>query len=288
MNLAAAKCGRRNTDPRPSRTIPTAAVLGTAMLVALVLAATPAQAQGPDTVFLEELTWTEVRAAIDSGTTTIIVPTAGTEQNGPHMVLGKHKYIVNFAADRIARQLGNTLVAPVVTYVPEGSVDDPSGHMRYAGTITLPNEFFVKLLEYAARSLRVHGFTDIVLIGDSGGNRRGMSEVAEMLNQEWDGTPARVHFVGDYYSANGITEWLVGQGETRESIGSHAGIADTSQLMFVAPEHIRDGARAPSGGFEGSGVSGDPSKASAAYGEQAVRLKVEAAVRQIRALLDAR
>ena len=288
MNLAAAKCDRRNTDPRPNRTIPTAAVLGAAMLVALVLAATPAQAQGTDTVFLEELTWTEVRAAIDSGTTTIIVPTAGTEQNGPHMVLGKHKYIVNFAADRIARQLGNTLVAPVVTYVPEGSVDDPSGHMRYAGTITLPNEFFVKLLEYAARSLRVHGFTDIVLIGDSGGNRRGMSQVAEMLNQEWDGTPARVHFVGDYYSANGITEWLVSQGETRESIGSHAGIADTSQLMFVAPEHIRDGARAPSGGFQGSGVSGDPSKASAAYGEQAVRLKVEAAVRQIRALLDAR
>ena len=79
-------------------------------------------AQTPDTVFLEELTWTEVRAEIDSGTTTVIVPTAGTEQNGPHMVLGKHKYRINTGAERIARALGNTLVAPAMTYVPEGNI----------------------------------------------------------------------------------------------------------------------------------------------------------------------
>ncbi len=286
MNLPAAKCGRRSIDPRPTCTTPTAVGIGAATLVALMLVATPARAQRPDTVFLEDLTWTEVRAAIDGGTTTIIVPTAGTEQNGPHMVLGKHKYIVNWAADRIARELGNALVAPVVTYVPEGSVDEPRGHMSHAGTITLPNEFFVKLLEYAARSLRVHGFTDIVLIGDSGGNQRGMREVAEMLNQEWGGEPARVHFVGDYYSAHGINDWLVSQGVPRESIGSHAGVSDTSQLMFVAPEHVRDGERAPGGGFEDSGVQGDPTLASATYGEQAVRLKVEAALRQIRTLIQ--
>ena len=119
MNLPAAKCGRRSIGPRPTCTTPTAGGVGAAMLVALVLVATPARAQRPDTVFLEDLTWTEVRAAIDSGTTTIIVPTAGTEQNGPHMVLGKHKYIVTWAADRIARELGNALVAPVVPREPD-------------------------------------------------------------------------------------------------------------------------------------------------------------------------
>ena len=92
-------------------------------------------AQTPDTVFLEDLTWTEVRHAIDSGVTTVIVPTAGTEQNGPHMVLGKHKYRMNAGAERIARELGNTLVAPIMTYVPEGEIDPPEGHMRFAGTI---------------------------------------------------------------------------------------------------------------------------------------------------------
>ena len=143
-------------------------------------------------MFLEELTWTEVRDAIQDGATTAIIPTAGTEQNGPHMVLGKHRFIIEHAADLIARRLGNTIVAPVVTYVPEGDVDPPSGHMRYAGTITLPNEFFVKLVEYAARSLAAHGFTDIVLIGDSGGNQRGMEKVATTLNAEWSGTSSEL------------------------------------------------------------------------------------------------
>jgi len=255
-------------------------------LVSTTLAAAPAFAQGgPDTVFLDEHTWVEVRDLIDSGTTTAIIATAGTEQNGPHMVLGKHKFIVRRAAEMMALELGNALVAPVITFVPEGNIDPPSGHMRYAGAITLPNEFFMKLVEYTARSLQVHGFTDIVLIGDSGGNQRGMQAVAEMLNAEWADNPARVHFVGDYYSNNGVNEWLFTQGETEETIGSHAGIRDTSQLMYVAPGHIRDELRAPLGGFEGSGVSGDPSRASAEYGEMALQLKVDAALRQLRILM---
>ena len=256
--------------------------------VVVVLAAFPAWAQVPSTVFLEELTWTEVRDAIQAGTTTVIVSTAGTEQNGPHMVLGKHKFIVEHAAELIARRLGNAMVAPVVTYVPEGDLDPPTGHMRYAGSITLPHEFFVKLLEYAARSLAVHGFTDIVLIGDSGGNQRGMEEVATMLNTEWSSETARVHFVGDYYSNSGFREWLESEGETADTIGGHAGISDTSQLLYVAPEHIRLDKRAPRGGFEGSGVSGDPTRASVERGRRGVEMKVDAAVRQIEGLISSR
>ena len=135
-------------------------------------------AQTPDTVFLEELTWTEVESAIASGSTTIIVPTAGTEQNGPHMVLGKHKYRINAGSERIARSLGNALVAPAITYVPEGDIDPPSGHMRFAGTISIPQEVFELVLEHTARSLKQHGFTDILLIGDSGPNQGPQESVA--------------------------------------------------------------------------------------------------------------
>lgn len=265
-----------------------------ATLSALVLAATwlvgaPASAQDLPSVFLEELTWTEVRDAIESGTTTIIIPTAGTEQNGPHMVLGKHKFIINYASAMIARELGRALVAPVVTYVPEGDVNNPTrGHMSKAGTITLPEEYFVKLLEYAARSLAVHGFTDIVLIGDSGGNQNGMEQVATMLNEEWAGEGARVHFVGDYYSNNGFQEWLIEQGETRETIGGHAGISDTSQLLAVDPRHIRTDKLAPGGGSPDSGVSGDPTRASVERGVRGIRFKVDAALNQIRELMESR
>ena len=236
-----------------------------------------------NTVFIEEMTWTEVRDAIDRGATTVILPTAGTEQNGPHMVTGKHRYIIEEASDRIARELGDALVAPTVTYVPEGGVDPPSGHMRYAGTITLPNEFFMQLVEYAARSFRAHGFTDIAFIGDSGGNQRGMEAVATMLNKEWGGEGSRVHFIGDYYANNGFRDWLVEQGEVPDSIGGHAGISDTSILLYVEPRHIRQDKLAPGGGFDGSGVSGNPTRASAEYGEVGMRMRVDAAVRQIQA-----
>ena len=255
-------------------------------LVALATAAPAVGGQTPETVFLEQMTWTEVRDALERGSTTVIVPTAGTEQNGPHMVLGKHRYIVEEASDRIARELGNALVAPTVTYVPEGNLDPVSGHLRYPGTISLPNEYFMKLLEYAARSLRVGGFTDIVLIGDSGGNQAGMRDVAALLNEEWRGDGVRVHFVGDYYANHGFTEWLQDQGYDEETIGGHAGIEDTSQLLYVAPQHIRTDRLAPGGGYEGSGVSGDPTHASAEYGEVGIRMKVDAAVRQIRGLMS--
>jgi len=260
----------------------------TSVAAALVVSAASAGsllAQDLPSVFIEELTWTEIAGAIESGSTTVIIPTAGTEQNGPHMVMGKHKFIVNHASSLIAQELGNALVAPVVTYVPEGSIDPPSGHMRMAGSISLPNEYFKKLVEYGARSLRVHGFTDIVLIGDSGGNQRGMQEVANGLNQEWRGSGVRVHFVGDYYSANGFREWAMEQGHAAEEIGGHAGILDTSLLLSINPEHIRQDKLAPQGGYEGSGVSGDPTKASVEYGKVGMEMRVAAAVRQIRTLM---
>ena len=271
---------------------PTLLIRTSAALIFLTLAGTSSVlSQGRDlpSVFLEELTWTEVRDAIDQGTTTIIIPTAGTEQNGPHMVLGKHKFIVNYASAMIARELGNALIAPVVTYVPEGDVNNPSrGHLSKAGTITFPEEFYIKLLEYAARSLAVHGFTDIVMISDSGGNQRGMEQVAQMLNEEWASESVGVHFVGDYYSNNGFRSWLEEQGETPETIGGHAGISDTSQLLAVDPRHIRTDKLAPGGGFPDSGVSGDPTRASVERGVMGIQFKVDAALNQIRELMDGR
>ena len=138
-------------------------------------------AQAPDTVFLEDLTWTEVRDALAEGTTTVIIPTGGTEQNGPHMVLGTHNFLVKHKAGEVARRLGDALVAPVMAYVPEGDVDPPTGHMRFPGTITTPPEVFEQVLEFAARSFRQHGFRDIALLGDSGGNQASQAAVADRV-----------------------------------------------------------------------------------------------------------
>src|SRR6266576_1804819 len=82
-----------------------------------------AHAQTPATVFLEELTSPELSAQIRAGKSTLIVPIGGTEQNGPHMALGKHNVRAKALAEKIAIALGNALVAPVIAYAPEGSIN---------------------------------------------------------------------------------------------------------------------------------------------------------------------
>ena len=158
-----------------------------------------AQAVIQTSVFLEELTWTEVKEFIDNGGTSIIIPTGGTEQNGPHMVLGKHNVRVKYMAEKIALELGDALVAPTIAFVPEGKINPADDWMKYPGTISLPEEYFIKLLEYTCRSLKQHGFDDVFLIGDSGGNQNGMKVVSEALNDEWKSSETRVHFISEYY-----------------------------------------------------------------------------------------
>ena len=121
----------------------------------VLVTAVGAEAQAPGTVLLEELTWTEVRDAVRAGKTTVIIPAGGTEQNGPHMALGKHNARVKVLSQDIARQLGDALVAPVIAYVPEGGIAPPTAHMRYPGTITAPEDAFQKVLEFAARSFKL-------------------------------------------------------------------------------------------------------------------------------------
>ncbi len=261
------------------------------MLVALMLAGARANAQPampPRTlpVFIDELTWMEIRDRILAGTKTIIIGTAGQEQKGPHMVTGEHKYVLQHTTERIARTLGDALVAPIITYVPEGSWETPlRGHMAKAGSMTLPEDRFIELLVHAAKSLRAGGFTTFILLGDSGGNQNGMKAAAEQLNAAWKDTGGRAMFIGDYYtkSTADIRTYLGGLGFSMDAIGSHAGMVDTSELLFVNPALVRRDRLAPGGGFPDSGVNGDPTKATAAFGKTLVQIKIDNALAQIRA-----
>jgi creatinine amidohydrolase/Fe(II)-dependent formamide hydrolase-like protein len=258
-------------------------------LAALLLAAavSHAAAQTAASVFIEELTWTELRDQVKTGATTIIVPIGGTEQNGPAMVLGKHNLRVKALSAKIAAGLGHTLVAPVIAYVPEGSVNPPTAHMRFPGTITIPDAAFESTLEYAARSFRQHGFRDIVLLGDHGGYQKNMVRVADKLNREWAATPVRVHALTEYYRVvdadYGAT--LKQHGFHDAEIGTHAGLADTSLSLAVDPhivrsERLHDGAL----GAE-QGVYGDPKRSTAEAGQRGVELIVSRSVAAIRQAL---
>jgi creatinine amidohydrolase len=241
----------------------------------------------PDSVFIEDLTWAEARDMIAAGTTTVIIGTAGTEQKGPHMVDGEHKFVMEYAADKIARALGKTLVAPVVTYVPEGSWERPGGHMGKPGTITLPEDRFVELLVAAGRSLKAGGFSTILFLGESGGNRTGMRTAATRLNELFKGS-ARAFWVDDYYTKSHADQNAYISktfGVPEDQIGNHANILDTSEMLFVNAKHVRMKKLAPGGGYENSGVSGDPSKSTAAIGKALLQIKINNALAQAKALM---
>lgn len=252
-----------------------------------VAAAAPAS---PDAgVYIEEMTAPELRARIAAGTTTILVPIGGTEQNGPHMVLGKHNVRAHVLAGKIAQRLGNAVVAPVIAYVPEGSITPPTAHMRFTGTISLPEPVFEAMLESAARSFKQHGFRDVVFLGDHGGYQRSEEKAAAQLNREWsaDGR-CRAHALAEYYrvTQTGYIEDLKSRGYSDAEIGTHAGLADTALALAVDKSLVRAealGAK-PS---ERDGVYGDPRRATAELGQLGVRRIVDASVAVIRALVQA-
>ncbi len=235
---------------------------------------------------LEELTWTEVDLALAEGYRAILIPTGGVEQNGPHMILGKHNHVARAAAERIAQTHGQMLVAPVIAHVPEGAIAPaPTGHMRWPGTISLPEDVFEDVLEATARSLAAHGFETIYFIGDSLLNQEPQARVAARLDSDLSQAGTRVFHVGDYYGANGQIDALLEQGFSEGEIGGHAGIRDTSELLAVHPGGIRrHPVPAPAG--RDAGYGGAPSKATAAIGQEMLRLKVDAALAQIERLSD--
>jgi creatinine amidohydrolase/Fe(II)-dependent formamide hydrolase-like protein len=250
----------------------------------LVVAAAHAAAQAPTSVFLEDLTWTEVRVATGAGKTTVIVPIGGTEQSGPHMALGKHNVRVRALAGKIATALGNALVAPVLAYVPEGKSSPPTAHMRFPGTITVPDDAFETTLQSAAHGFRLHGFKDIVFIGDHGGYQKAMQRAAAALNKEWASTSVRAHAIEEYYRAASVEfpKLLREKGFKDDEIGTHAGVADTSLMLAIDPALVRTERLQSAGNSKLDGVSGNPRRSSAELGRLGVDLIVNRSVEAIR------
>lgn len=256
------------------------ALCACALVAASAIAQTP-----PPSVFIDDLTWTELRDVVAAGKTTIIVPIGATEQNGPWMALGKHNVRAKALAEKIARALGNALVAPVIAYVPEGHVDPPTQHMKFPGTITIPDATFEKTLEYAARSLKRAGFRDVVFLGDHGGYQKDELAVAIRLNREWQAQGARVHAIAEYYRATqtAYVQMLKSRGYSDQEIGSHAGLADTALTLALAPDLVRTDRLAAAGKpTAAQGIYGDPRRATAELGQLGVDIIVAQTVEAIR------
>jgi creatinine amidohydrolase/Fe(II)-dependent formamide hydrolase-like protein len=279
---------------------------GSALLASTLAAQTPAPAGRPgagsgaanpdfemprpidavDSVFMEDLTWLEIRDAMRAGKRTAIVATGGIEMNGPYLVLGKHNIILRGLTEVIARKLGNALVAPIIAFVPEGNIDPPSGHMRYPGSISLTAPTFKALLIDVASSMKAAGFEHVILIGDSGGNQAGMKEVAAELSQKWAGGKTRIHFIPEFYDYPGVQQWIKSQGIVEKDEGHHDEYSITSMMMAVDPQSVRLKQRIAKNKASINGVSLVPAEKSIAFGKRVFDWRADVTVAAIKKALS--
>ena len=245
---------------------------------------TPNPLKSPDTVWLEEMTWMDVRDAMKGGKTTVIIPTGGIEPNGPWLALGKHNYILRVNCDAIARKLRDALCAPIIPLVPEGTIEPKSGHMTTVGTISLREDTFQAMLTDVVHSFKMHGFTRIVLIGDSGGNTRGMQAVADKWNAEWKGAPLVIH-AREYYDYASALKYLTELGvmkEGQKGDGLHDDPAISLNMFIADPNSIRWEQRVKAGKATINGVSLADKAKSLELAKKIVEFRTNATVEAIK------
>jgi creatinine amidohydrolase/Fe(II)-dependent formamide hydrolase-like protein len=235
-----------------------------------------------ETLFIEEMTWMEVRDALKAGKDTVLVATGGVEQNGPYLATGKHNVVLRATTQAIAEKLGNALIAPIVAFVPEGDIDPPTSHMKYPGSISVTEETFRALLTDICASFRTHGFKHLILIGDSGGNQAGMKKVAADLSAKWADGRTRVHFIPEYYDYGGLSKWIKEQGIQEVPEGYHDDFAMEAQMALVDPVTVRMKERIAAGKYRINGVDLAPIEKTIEWGRKIVNYRAELSVAAIK------
>jgi creatinine amidohydrolase len=235
----------------------------------------------PNTVWLEEMTWIDVRDALKAGKTNIIVPTGGMEPNGVWLVTGKHNYVLHANCDAIARKMGNALCAPIVKFVPEGNIEPKSGHMVSPGTITAREETYQALLTDIAESLQAHGFKNVIFIGDSGGNQKGQQAVADKLTAKWGGKALALH-IGEYYDYASVAKFMEGKGvKEGASDNMHDDPIITLNMFIDDPNSVRYDARVKAGKATINGVNIADRKKNTELAKQIVEFRATKTIEAI-------
>jgi creatinine amidohydrolase len=241
-----------------------------------------------DTVWLEEMTWMEVRDALAVGKTTVIIPTGGVEPNGPWLALGKHNYVLQANCDAIARNLGDALCAPIIKHVPEGDIDPPSGHMTSPGTISVRQSTFRALLIDTAESLAAHGFKKIFFIGDSGGNQATQLSVAAELSEKW-GDATLIAHVPEYYDYAGVAQYMERFGvKPTRSDNVHDDPIFTLNTFAADPDAILYEARVRAGLATINGVDVSSWARNSEWAQRIVAYRAEKTMEAIRKIVAAR
>ncbi|HUF48188.1 MAG TPA: creatininase family protein [Vicinamibacterales bacterium] len=245
-------------------------------------AARPRPIAALDSVWIEELTYLEVRDAMKAGKTSALVFAGSTEQNGPYLAGAKHQYAIRLTAEAIARALGDALVAPVIPL----EAGNPGNPYLEWGSLYLTADTFRAVVRDIATSLKSQGFAHIFLMGDSGGNTAGMRAVAQELGAAWGGTPA-IHHIPEYYnwtSPGGVRQFVLDNGipEKINADGIHDEYGLTAVMMAYDPATARFDERKAAGKLTINGVSIADKDGVIAMGRKIVEFRARTTVEAIR------
>ncbi len=239
----------------------------------------------PDNVWIEELTMLEVRDLLSSGTTTALILTGGIEENGPYLTTGKHNHVLRVMGDAIARKLGNTLVAPIVTIEPgDPETASSPGGIRYS------QETYRAVLRDYATSLKAQGFTRIFLLGDSGGNTRAMAAVAEELAARWASDDVLVAHIPEYYNYSDVHAYqrdVLGIDEDPRLEGLHDDYYITTIIMNDDPQFVRFEQRLQAGKASINDIDITPIGKALAHGRRLIEFRANATVEAIHRVVTA-
>jgi len=235
-----------------------------------------------DSLFIEDLTSEELNDKIERGYSTVLIYSGGTEATGPHIVLGKHNYKVKTYAEKVAKGLGNTLVAPILPFAPN-YID----LKQFSGTISLDSLTFSHVNEQVALSMMQSGFTHIVFMCDHYDSQQPLKELADKLSSDFRNQNVDFYYASDGYAkARSMIEKSIK--ERGIVAGGHGGHWDTSEAMaisseLVRPEFFEIGDTTKEGNFklDERGVSGDPRNANAKDGQEYADLRIEKFVQEI-------
>jgi len=238
-------------------------------------------AQSSSKVEIDYMTYAEIHDAIHKGgKTTVLIYNGGTEQRGPHAVLGGHTFMARRTAAAIAQRLGNALVAPILPFSPAGS------HLngRWPGSVDLTPELYAKVNEAVVASMVTNGFRNIILMGDHGGGQQELETLAHTLDARYASKGVHVYFCGSVYkkAREDFNTWLK---QNNLPVGTHASIPDTSELMYLGGDDYVRKDRLVNGTPE-NGIVGDPRRSSAELGKIVFDMKVDYGAAEIRRLIS--
>jgi creatinine amidohydrolase/Fe(II)-dependent formamide hydrolase-like protein len=180
---------------------------------------------------LEELTWPNVKAALQSGFDTIVFAVGSTEQHGTHLPLASDTLMGEWLAEETARRLGKTLVGPALR------IGCSQHHLAFPGTISIESATLRDLIVSYGKTLLNHGFRRAVVIPSHGGNFDVVTEAVAELRRKLP--EKQISTFADLKRLIAASHKLSNEfGIAPGASGAHAGEFETSILLFLRPDLV--------------------------------------------------